>query len=935
MTHSSNTWPSLDAQRMNRAAGVLLGAAVGDALGVPYEFQPSMGDEQTPQMIGGGPFAFAPGEYSDDTQMQLCVAEVAASGADLRSAEALDRIAANFLGWYGGNPKDVGNQTRHILGAAARAKGSPGEAMLAVSRRHAAANPDSSAGNGSLMRTGVVALAHLDDVHAMAEAAAAVSSLTHADQDCVDACVLWCSGIRTAVLDGGFGGVRAGLALLPAERRALWAARLDEAEAHEPRHFGPKSGWVVAALQAAWSAITRTPVPAHDPGKGSFPAQHFRLALEAAVRTGHDTDTVAAIAGALLGARWGCSGIPLAWQGKVHGWPGRTGADLVAMAALTACRGADASNGWPSARRLDATGQTPFAIEHPHDAGVLLGSLATTQEPGGVDVDAVVSLCRTGSGPVLDGKQAEHVRVWLVDQNGANANLHFVVDQAAREVLRLRQEGKRVLLHCHAGQSRTPAVAAVYGHLATGLDGETALKDLRNALTGGWHLDAHQELRQAVLDLTTGPGTPSGAGSLNTGRFVMKPGDIVWLDETPDDAPSEEPAKASGPAEERLSADGGTREAARSRRANLRASSYWGSAQQLSRARGLLLGLALGDAIGAAAGELPAEGPLQAGVSSQLACFTTEGAIRGLALGRATSDWRVAETVWHAYSRWAAQQGIEPELLGQPWTTRDDARGAWPDGWLADVPALAERRGSAPATVKALTGLRPGTPQQPVSDSRGAHALTRTLPMAVAATGYSLRHGLEWGRSVAALTHGDTAALSATGDAVLLLDHCLTAASAYGVLEVLDIGIDSLPAYDPDLTPEAHERLRQAVRAGVKQGPDAEFLRKIAARATAPAALRGGLYVVGCFPDRAEIQAALTFAAKNAPDGRSVACVAGALLGAIHGVEALPAGPVSRLELSWVLDSLARDLVTELTAPPGERGEDGWDPQWAARYPMR
>lgn len=164
MTDSRKTWPGLDAQGMDRAAGVLLGAAVGDALGVPYEFKPSIGDEQAPKMLGGGPFDFAPGEYSDDTQMQVCVAEVAASGADLRSPEALDRIAANFLRWYGEGPKDVGNQTRTILGGVSRAQVEPARSMVAVSRRHAAANPDSSAGNGSLMRTGVVALAHLDDV---------------------------------------------------------------------------------------------------------------------------------------------------------------------------------------------------------------------------------------------------------------------------------------------------------------------------------------------------------------------------------------------------------------------------------------------------------------------------------------------------------------------------------------------------------------------------------------------------------------------------------------------------------------------------------------------------------------------------------------------------------------------------------------------------
>ena len=49
------------------------------------------------------------------------------------------------------------------------------------------------------------------------------------------------------------------------------------------------------------------------------------------MRDGTDTDTVAAIAGALLGARWGCSGIPLEWQQAVHGWPGLTADDLAEM----------------------------------------------------------------------------------------------------------------------------------------------------------------------------------------------------------------------------------------------------------------------------------------------------------------------------------------------------------------------------------------------------------------------------------------------------------------------------------------------------------------------------------------------------------------------------------------------------------------------------
>ncbi|MEU1542366.1 ADP-ribosylglycohydrolase family protein, partial [Actinacidiphila glaucinigra] len=166
--------PHLDAQTIDRAAGVLLGAAVGDALGVPYEFKATLREDQRPRMIGGGLGPYEPGEYSDDTQMQVCVAQVAASGADLRGPEALDAIAAGFQRWLSEGASDVGNQTRTVLGAAGRLPGSPAEALREAARRYAAGHR-LTAGNGSLMRTGIVALAHLGDPAAMAEAATAVS----------------------------------------------------------------------------------------------------------------------------------------------------------------------------------------------------------------------------------------------------------------------------------------------------------------------------------------------------------------------------------------------------------------------------------------------------------------------------------------------------------------------------------------------------------------------------------------------------------------------------------------------------------------------------------------------------------------------------------------------------------------------------------------
>ncbi|MFE0546557.1 ADP-ribosylglycohydrolase family protein [Streptomyces sp. NPDC058891] len=902
MVHARKPQHYLDSLGADRAAGVLLGAAVGDALGVPYEFAARLREDQQPQMIGGGLGPYEPGEYSDDTQMQLCIADVAATGADLRTSEALDQIAANFQQWLSGGATDVGSQTRTVLDAARRAGGAPGAALLEAARGFTAGN-DRAAGNGSLMRTGIVALAHLGDVAEMAEAATAVSALTHPDPDCADACVLWCSGIRTAVLEGTFDGVRAGLDLLPAERRSVWARRLDEAEAHPPHHF-TNNGWVVHALQAAWSAITHTAVPELLPAKGSFPTQHFHLALEAAVRAGTDTDTVAAIAGALLGARWGCSGIPLQWQQAVHGWPGHRQADLVRLAVLTARGGSNDDAGWPSAQRMPIPPQSSraFAIHHPHDPGVVLGNLALTQRAEPIPVDAVVSLCRVGTDPILPGNDIEHVRVWLVDSQGHNANLHYVMDQAARQVLRLRHAGKRVLLHCAAGQSRTPAVAALYSNLATGTDAETALNDLRRVLTGGWHLDKHPEMQDvvhALADRAASDGTPP----------VSRPREVEEVRQE--------------------------REAESERKVEF-LKEKWAA----SRARGLLLGLAVGDTLGAARGKLPAEGTLRAGVSTQLACFTAEGTIRAFVRGSHKGICHPPSVIWHAYCRWAALQGIEVERMRRRWVSAGDEE--WPDGWLAHVPVLAQRRGSAPATVAALSKIEQGTVEKPTTTSRGCHALTRTLPVAVTVAGRGPGYWGRQAREIAALTHGDPAAQSAAAHATVLAAHCLTSTPEVQealpgvqsqVRQALMNAIHALPDADPDLTTKELEQLTKALEQADQYPADPKRLAHLAPDATAPSALLGGLYVAASFPARGQVGAALRFAA-GAPDGDSVACVTGALLGAVHGAEALPVDLVSRHELAWVLDTLARDLVTQIIdSPSGGEYRGGWDPHWWGRYP--
>lgn len=304
----------LDAGLLDRAAGVLVASATGDALGAGYEFgsAPLPGPDERPAMIGGGLGDFAPGEWTDDTAQAFAIVEVAATGADLRSEAALDAVAQRFADWFAGHPPDVGIQTARVLGMAG-ARTSAETARRAARAVHEESGR--SAGNGSLMRTAPVALAHLDDPVALVDAALAVSALTHHDPLAGEGAALWCLFVRRAVLTASWDDLRAELRHLPGDAPTRWAAVLDEAEAHEPARFA-ENGWVVGALQAAWSAVVRTPVPADEPRR------HLVDALGAAIRIGHDTDTVAAIAGALLGARWGASAVPQEWTRMLHGWPG-------------------------------------------------------------------------------------------------------------------------------------------------------------------------------------------------------------------------------------------------------------------------------------------------------------------------------------------------------------------------------------------------------------------------------------------------------------------------------------------------------------------------------------------------------------------------------------------------------------------------------------
>ncbi|WP_257059329.1 ADP-ribosylglycohydrolase family protein [Brevibacterium sp. 91QC2O2] len=268
----------------------------------------------------------------------------------------------------------------------------------------------------------------------------------------------------------------------------LWESRIAEAEVNPPTHFS-RNGWVVHALQAAWSSIVHTGDRAdNDP-------RHLQRALELAVRSGGDTDTVAAIAGGLIGATYGVSAVPLDWKRAIHGWPGWRSEELIEnaieQAGLVEYSEEDSEvtdNLWPQVDRMNysAWDRITTCVQDPHDSGLYLGGVRALDDLPR-EVDAVVSLCRIGRKQVpARVSREDRVAVWLPDAGdpAGSAHMDYVLTQAADMVATLRAEGHTVLLHCVQAYSRTPTVAALYAARHLGVDPDQSMAQVVSALSG-------------------------------------------------------------------------------------------------------------------------------------------------------------------------------------------------------------------------------------------------------------------------------------------------------------------------------------------------------------------------------------------------------------------------------------------------------------------
>lgn len=133
------------------------------------------------------------------------------------------------------------------------------------------------------------------------------------------------------------------------------------------------------------------------------------------------------------------------------------------------------------------------------------------------------------------------------------------------------------------------------------------------------------------------------------------------------------------------------------------------------------------------------------------------------------------------------------------------------------------------------------------------------------------------------------------------------------------------PSTGPWRMPWASPRPPPPTPPRASAGPSLDTLRSLAPDPTSLSALAGSLYVAATHAEPERFRDALELAAR-APEGAAVAAVAGALLGAAHGASRLPVDLVARHELAWPLDVLARDVVAQLSDPPGGSGASGARP---------
>ena len=279
----------------------LMGLAAGDALGTTLEFTPVNSFEPIKDMGGGGPFNLAPGQWTDDTSMALCLAESLIKCQGFDPHDQMDR----YLRWYReghlsstGRCFDIGNTIQTAL-MKFEVSGEP----------YSGSTDPYSAGNGSIMRLAPVPMFYARFAQMAIEKSSQSSRTTHGARTAVDACRYF-GGLLFGALNGLTKEMLLSQNYCPVE--GYWdsyplADEITEIASGSFKQRQPPeirgTGYVVQSLEAALWAFYTT--------------NSFREGSLAAVNLGEDADTTGSVYGQLAGAYYGEREIPESWRSKL------------------------------------------------------------------------------------------------------------------------------------------------------------------------------------------------------------------------------------------------------------------------------------------------------------------------------------------------------------------------------------------------------------------------------------------------------------------------------------------------------------------------------------------------------------------------------------------------------------------------------------------
>lgn len=277
-----------------------------------------------------------------------------------------------------------------------------------------------------------------------------------------EACGLWSAMLADAVRSGEADLESQFLLLDNPKTKSLWLKSHFEAQVAGLGNL-EEADYPVSLVMQAWSFVRNATM---TPGPGRF-AEHLSPEKLAIL----PSNNLGPLIGSTIGAARGFSSIPFAWRRDLTGPNMGGSADQMMRQAITIGCGTDLEpNKWPNVTAMKYTSSSGKDVmaTHPSDTATMVGGIGNLHN---TSLGAVISLCRIGTGQRPEAvKKRDHATFWLVDSDKPqdNPNLSFVLDDAARTAKMFRDEDKRVLIHCVGATSRTPTVAALYGRLVTG-----------------------------------------------------------------------------------------------------------------------------------------------------------------------------------------------------------------------------------------------------------------------------------------------------------------------------------------------------------------------------------------------------------------------------------------------------------------------------------